>query len=86
MAQSSSPSQSPGQSQSQTPSQQTPNSPSPSGKGNSADAKAYDIGQGACEDAGHPLELRLHDGYDHSYHFIATFMPDHLKPPAQALC
>ncbi len=45
-----------------------------------------EIFQAACDDAGHPLELRLHDGYDHSYHFIATFMPDHLKHHAQALC
>ena len=28
----------------------------------------------ACKAAGHPLELRLQPGYDHSYYFIATFI------------
>ncbi|MFA5123319.1 MAG: S-formylglutathione hydrolase [Zavarzinia sp.] len=32
----------------------------------------------ACAAAGIPLTLRLQDGYDHSYHFISTFMADHL--------
>jgi S-formylglutathione hydrolase len=32
----------------------------------------------ACARAGQPLTLRLHEGYDHSYYFISTFMPDHL--------
>jgi len=31
-----------------------------------------------CEAKGIPLTLRLHAGYDHSYWFISTFMPDHL--------
>jgi len=26
-----------------------------------------------------PLQLRLQDGYDHSYYFIATFIGDHLR-------
>lgn len=33
----------------------------------------------ACSDAGMLLNLRLHPGYDHSYYFISTFMPDHLE-------
>lgn len=33
----------------------------------------------ACEKAGIPLTLRMHEGYDHSYFFISTFMDDHLK-------
>ncbi|MGJ3626632.1 S-formylglutathione hydrolase [Sphingomonas sp. MMS24-JH45] len=33
----------------------------------------------ACAAAGIPLELRMQPGYDHSYYFIATFMPDHLR-------
>ena len=33
----------------------------------------------ACRGAGVPLELRLHDGYDHSYYFIASFVEDHLR-------
>ena len=32
----------------------------------------------ACADAGIALTLRMQDGYDHSYHFISTFMADHL--------
>jgi S-formylglutathione hydrolase len=24
------------------------------------------------------LNLRLHEGYDHSYYFISTFMPEHM--------
>jgi S-formylglutathione hydrolase len=32
----------------------------------------------ACRAAGQPLTLRRHDGYDHSYYFIASFMEDHL--------
>ena len=32
----------------------------------------------ACADAGIPLTLRRHAGYDHSYYFISTFMADHV--------
>ena len=32
----------------------------------------------ACADAGIDLTLRMQPGYDHSYHFISTFMADHL--------
>jgi len=31
------------------------------------------------------LDLRLQDGYDHSYYFIATFMDDHLDHHAKSL-
>jgi S-formylglutathione hydrolase len=34
---------------------------------------------GACADAGIPLNLRIQPGYDHSYYFISTFMADHLR-------
>ncbi|MGV8534107.1 S-formylglutathione hydrolase, partial [Pseudomonas aeruginosa] len=34
---------------------------------------------------GHPLELRLQPGYDHSYYFIASFIEDHLRHHAQVL-
>jgi S-formylglutathione hydrolase len=37
-----------------------------------------DLLRKACEVAGIPLQLRLRDGYDHSYYFISTFMADHL--------
>ncbi|MYM62812.1 S-formylglutathione hydrolase [Pseudomaricurvus sp. HS19] len=33
----------------------------------------------AAEASGYPLELRRHEGYDHSYYFIATFIEDHLR-------
>jgi S-formylglutathione hydrolase len=32
----------------------------------------------ACVVAEQPLDLRWHEGYDHGYYFIATFMEDHL--------
>lgn len=35
--------------------------------------------QQACARAGVPLTLRLQEGYDHSYFFIATFIEDHLR-------
>ncbi len=33
----------------------------------------------ACEQRGVPLDLRMQDGYDHSYFFIASFIEDHLR-------
>jgi S-formylglutathione hydrolase len=39
----------------------------------------------ACERAGQELRLRLQPGYDHSYWFIQTFMPDHIAWHAGAL-
>lgn len=39
----------------------------------------------ACKKAGHPLELRMQQGYDHSYFFIASFIDDHLVHHAKAL-
>ncbi|CAK6687696.1 MULTISPECIES: S-formylglutathione hydrolase [unclassified Synechococcus] len=39
----------------------------------------------ACRAAGQPLELRLQQGYDHSYFFIASFIDDHLRHHARAL-
>ncbi len=41
--------------------------------------------QAACETAGHPLELRMQPGYDHSYYFIASFIGDHVAHHAAAL-
>jgi S-formylglutathione hydrolase len=34
--------------------------------------------QAACQATGQQLNLRRHEGYDHSYYFISTFMADHL--------
>lgn len=41
--------------------------------------------QDACAAAGIDLTLRLQPGYDHSYHFISTFMADHLGWHAERL-
>lgn len=39
----------------------------------------------ACKANNHPLDLRMQEGYDHSYFFIATFIDDHLRHHAKAL-
>ena len=39
----------------------------------------------ACARAGQQLRLRMQPGYDHSYWFIQTFMPDHVAWHAAAL-
>ena len=41
--------------------------------------------EAACAQAGQPLTLRRHAGYDHGYYFIASFMDDHLRHHAQQL-
>jgi S-formylglutathione hydrolase len=41
--------------------------------------------EAACEERGVSLELRRHDGYDHGYYFISTFMDDHLRHHAGIL-
>lgn len=41
--------------------------------------------QQACDQAGHPLQLRMRAGYDHSYYFIASFMGEHIAHHAKAL-
>jgi S-formylglutathione hydrolase len=41
--------------------------------------------EAACREAGQPLTLRRHAGYDHGYFFIASFIEDHLSHHAQAL-
>jgi S-formylglutathione hydrolase len=44
-----------------------------------------DLLRAACEVAGHPLELRMQPGHDHSYYFIATYIADHIAHHAKAL-
>jgi len=39
----------------------------------------------AAKSSGQKLTLRRHEGYDHSYYFIQTFMEDHLRHHAEAL-
>lgn len=44
-----------------------------------------DILRAACTAAGHPLQLRMRAGYDHSYYFIASFIGEHIAHHAAAL-
>jgi S-formylglutathione hydrolase len=39
----------------------------------------------ACAESGLQLEMRYHEGYDHGYYFISTFMEDHLRHHAARL-
>ncbi|MFC5570652.1 S-formylglutathione hydrolase [Lysobacter yangpyeongensis] len=39
----------------------------------------------ACRASGHPLVLRRHAGYDHSYYFIASLIGEHVAHHAAAL-
>jgi S-formylglutathione hydrolase len=41
--------------------------------------------EAACAQAGQPLTLRRHAGYDHGYYFISSFMEDHLRHHARGL-
>jgi S-formylglutathione hydrolase len=41
--------------------------------------------EAAAKAANYPVTIRLQEGYDHSYFFIATFMDDHLKFHAEHL-
>ena len=44
-----------------------------------------EVFEAACRNAGQPLELRRHQGYDHGYYFISTFVEDHLRFHARSL-
>ena len=44
-----------------------------------------DAFEAACQQAGQPLTLRRHEGYDHGYYFISTFMKDHVAFHARNL-
>lgn len=41
--------------------------------------------EATCRQANHPLRLRRHPGYDHSYYFIAGFIGEHFAHHAAAL-
>jgi len=41
--------------------------------------------QDACDTAGVKADVRIHEGYDHSYYFIATFIEEHIKHHAAFL-
>lgn len=44
-----------------------------------------DLLEKAANDTGFPLTLRQHEGYDHSYYFMSTFMKDHLEYHAKMI-
>ena len=41
--------------------------------------------QAACKEANQTLTLRMQEGYDHSYHFISSFVGEHIAYHAAAL-
>ncbi|WP_312366776.1 S-formylglutathione hydrolase [Stenotrophomonas sp.] len=41
--------------------------------------------QAACDAVGHPLQLRMQPGYDHSYYFISSFIGEHIAHHAKAM-
>ena len=41
--------------------------------------------EAACAQAGQPLTLRRHAGYDHGYYFVQSFVADHLEHHARQL-
>lgn len=41
--------------------------------------------EAACREQDFPLTLRMQEGYDHSYHFIASFIGEHLAWHSSAL-
>lgn len=42
--------------------------------------------EAACQSAGQKLDLRMRAGYGHNYFFVASFIEDHLRHHAAALC
>jgi S-formylglutathione hydrolase len=44
-----------------------------------------DLFVAACAESGLSVQLRMHDGYDHGYYFISTFVEDHLRHHAKIL-
>jgi S-formylglutathione hydrolase len=42
--------------------------------------------QAACEQSGLALDLRIHEGFDHGYYFISTFIEEHLRFHQEQLC
>jgi S-formylglutathione hydrolase len=44
-----------------------------------------EVFEAACAKAGQPLVMRRHEGYDHGYYFISTFMQDHMVFHAERL-
>lgn len=38
-----------------------------------------DLLKQACQISDYPLNLRIHEGYDHSYYFIASYIDEHIR-------
>lgn len=50
------------------------------------DGQLYpDVFEQACAAANQPLQLRRHEGFDHGYYFISTFVDDHIRFHARNL-
>ena len=45
-----------------------------------------DLLEEVCKEKKHPLKIRRHENYDHSYYFIMTFMEDHMDYHAKVIC
>lgn len=44
-----------------------------------------DVFEAACAKAGQALKLRRHEGYDHGYYFVQSFVGEHIAHHARAL-
>ncbi|KNH09819.1 S-formylglutathione hydrolase [Candidatus Burkholderia brachyanthoides] len=45
-----------------------------------------DVFERNAQEAGHKVTVRRHDGYDHGYFFISTFVGEHVAHHARVLC
>ena len=45
-----------------------------------------EIFEAAAKETGQAVTVRRHEGYDHGYYFISTFMGDHIAHHARTLC
>ena len=45
-----------------------------------------EVFEAAAAEAGQKLTLRRHEGYDHGYYFISTFVGEHIAHHARVLC
>jgi S-formylglutathione hydrolase len=45
-----------------------------------------EIFEAAAQQAGQSVTVRRHEGYDHGYYFISTFIGEHIAHHARVLC
>ncbi|NRA29091.1 MAG: S-formylglutathione hydrolase [Parvularculaceae bacterium] len=50
-----------------------------------AEQLKHDVFEAAAKDSGQAYTLKYHEGYDHSYYFVSTFMDDHVRHHAESL-